>query len=92
MWLGILLATSGTARSTSADGGFRCYPARPIHHAVPKAVHGGGTLTHDHADDLLWTIRRNRMYAAGHFVLAEVGCATDCIRLASIDLLTGNVH
>ncbi len=32
------------------------------------------------------------MYAAGRFVLAEVGCATDCIRLASIDLLTGTVR
>ena len=32
------------------------------------------------------------MDAAGHFALAEVGCGTDCIQLASIDLLTGNVH
>ena len=30
--------------------------------------------------------------AAGHFMLAEVGCGTDCIRLASVDLLTGTVH
>ena len=28
----------------------------------------------------------------GHFVLAETGCGADCIRLASVDLLTGNVR
>ncbi len=43
-------------------------------------------------DDLLWTINRNRMDAAGRLVLAELGCGTDCIRLAAVDALTGRVH
>ena len=90
--LGIFLAAARTAEATSLDGGFHCYPTQPIHLELPKAIHGGGKLTHEHTEDLLWTIGRNRMDAAGHFTLAEVGCATDCIHLASIDLLTGNVH
>ena len=32
------------------------------------------------------------MDAAGHFILAEPGCRTGCIRLAAVDALTGRVH
>ncbi len=90
--LGILLASVGAARATPADGEFHCYLVRPVQHALPAVVRGENPLTHDHADELLWTISKNRMEAAGHFVLAEMGCGTNCIRLASADLLTGNVR
>ena len=84
--------STATIRAASLDDEFSCYPAQPVHHALPRAIHGGGKLTHDLADDVLWTIGRNPMDAAGHFTLAEVGCGTDCIQLASVDLLTGNVR
>ena len=90
--LAMLLATAGPARAASLDGKFGCYRVRVVHHALPSVVHGGGPLTDQNSDALLWTIHRNRMAAAGHFILAEVGCATDCIRLVSIDLMTGNVR
>ncbi len=32
------------------------------------------------------------MDAAGHFILAELGCGTGCIRLAAVDALTGRAH
>ena len=90
--LGILLAAAGGARATTVRDAFRCYPARPVDHGSPTVIHGRDRLTRDDGDELLWTIRRNRMDAAGHFILAELGCATDCIRLAAVDALTGNVH
>ena len=91
-WRGSLGATAGAARAKPVDDAFRCYPARPVHHASPSVIHGQDRLTRDNGDELLWTIGRNRMNAAGHFILAELGCATDCIRLAAVDALTGDVH
>ena len=90
--LGILLGIAGAARAKPIDDPFRRYPARPVDHASPTVIHGQDRLTRDNGDELLWTIGRNRMDAAGHFILAELGCATDCIRLAAVDALTGDVH
>ncbi len=80
LFLGILLAGAGTARADPVDEQFRCYPARPVDHAASAIIHGTDRLTRDHGEDLLWTINRNRMDAAGHFILAKVGCGAGCIR------------
>ena len=92
--LGILLAGTGmgTACADPVDEQFRCYPVRPVDHAVPTTIHGTDRLTRERSDDVLWTINRNRMDAAGHFILAEVGCGAGCIHLASVDALTGTVR
>jgi hypothetical protein len=81
-----------TARAASVEGGFNCYPIQPVKHAVPTAIWGSDRLTRSYSDDLLWAISKNRMDAAGHFILAEVGCGTGCIRLASVNVLTGGVR
>ena len=91
-YLGIMLTSLSAAWAASANEAFRCYPARPVDHASPPVIHGEDRLTREHKEDLLWTIDRNRMDAGGHFSLAEVGCGTGCIRLASVDALTGDVR
>ena len=80
------------AQAASIEAEFRCYPVQPINHAAPLTIFGRGWLTHEYEGDLLWGVSKNRMDAAGHFILAEVGCGTGCIRLASIDALSGDVH
>ena len=90
--LGIGLATASAAHATSFEQEFRCHPARSVSHATPRVIYGHHRLTRNDADDVLLTIHRNRMQAAGHFILAEVGCGAGCIRLASVDVLDGGVR
>ena len=91
-WLGIMLTIATTGRGTPADQGFRCHPVAASHHAAPLVIHGDDLATRTYRDDLLWAISTNRMNAAGSFILAEIGCGTRCIRLASIDARSGDVR
>ena len=69
---------------------FLRYPVKPSGHTSEIVVHGDDPLTIRYGDDLLWAINANRMKAAGHFVLAEIGCGAGCIRLAAIDTHTAD--
>lgn len=72
---------------------FSCYPARPaFRNTAATEVHGADARTRLHVDDLLWSIQNDRMEAAGHFSLAEIGCGAGCIQLASVEDRTGSVR
>ncbi len=91
LWACIVIVHADAAQATAIDQEFRCHPAAASNHVPPTTLHGADPLTREHRDDVLWAIGTNRMNAAGSFILAEIGCGSGCIRLASVDARSGAV-
>lgn len=71
---------------------FHCYPInRSFEQKPPQRLHGSDARTRTYTEDLLWSVNNNRMKAAGHFDLAQIGCGAGCILLAAVDDRTGFV-
>lgn len=90
MRLGLSVAVLITSAAAPERSAFDRYPAAVVSSARQSALRIADPLSRRYRSALQEAAAGPANFA-GHYVLAQIGCGSGCIRLAAIDRLTGRV-